>query len=104
MDITFVVGCARSGTSILGELISKHDKVMYVYEEPIWRRKAETDHHAVTLGDISKANRSKLRKWFKMYKRKGKIVVEKNPRHIVRVPFIKTIFPGKHSTCNENMI
>ena len=88
MDITFVVGCARSGTSIFGELIRAHPNVMYVYEEPIWRKLAETDHHAVTVDDIAKPKRGKLRKWFKMYKRKGKVVVEKNPRHIVRVPFV----------------
>jgi len=93
MDITFVVGCARSGTSILGDLINQHARIMYVYEEPIWRKLAETDSHAVTVHDIPQKNRGKLRRWFKMYKRKNKIVVEKNPRHIVRVPFIKSIFP-----------
>lgn len=93
MDITFITGCARSGTSILGELVEAHPKVMYAYEEHIWRKMAETDHHAVTVDDISIEKQKKLRKWMKMYKRKNKIVVEKNPRHIVRVPFVKSIFP-----------
>lgn len=93
MDIVFITGCARSGTSILGELVESHPRVMYVYEERIWRTLGETDHHAVTTDDISSKNMIKLRKWMKMYKRKNKIVVEKNPRHIVRVPFIKHIFP-----------
>ena len=93
MEIAFVVGCARSGTSILGELLRAHPRVMYVYEEPIWRQFAETDHHAVTIHDIPDKHKLKLRRWMKMYKRKNKIVIEKNPRHIVRVPFIKSLFP-----------
>lgn len=93
MNITFIVGCARSGTSILGELVESHPKVMYVYEERIWRVLGETSHHAVTPEDIPRKNMVKLRKWMKMYKRKNKVVVEKNPRHVVRVPFIKHIFP-----------
>lgn len=93
MNITFIVGCARSGTSILGELCEAHPRVMYVYEEHIWRRLAETDHHAVTVDDITDKNRLKLKKWMRMYKRKNKAVVEKNPRHVVRIPFMKSVFP-----------
>lgn len=93
MDIAFIVGCARSGTSILGELVGIHPRVMYAYEEPIWRKLAETDNHAVSVDDISPHRRKKLREHMKHYKRKNKIVVEKNPRHVVRVPFVKSIFP-----------
>ena len=93
MEIVFIVGCARSGTSIFGELFESHPNIMYVFEERIWRTLGEIDHHAVTPEDIPSKNMVKLRKWMKMYKRKNKIVVEKNPRHIVRVPFIKHIFP-----------
>ena len=32
MNLAFVVGCARSGTSILGELIASHPEVNYVFE------------------------------------------------------------------------
>ena len=102
MDITFIVGCARSGTSILGELIRAHPRVMYVYEEPIWKL-AEGDSHRVDIDDVNPKHRGKIRKWLKMYKRPNKIVVEKNPRHAVRVPLLKGMTAGRFF-CGENNV
>ncbi len=37
MNIALIVGCARSGTSILGELIASHPEVKYIFEaHHIW--------------------------------------------------------------------
>lgn len=92
MEIIFITGCSRSGTSILGELFSPHPGINYLFEENIWRTRAMTDHNAVTVDDIPVEDMLRLRRRMKEYKRPGRIVMEKNPRHIVHLPFLKHIF------------
>lgn len=95
MKITFITGCARSGTSILGELISAHPEVNYVYEEKVWKKitNVRDGSHVVSIKDITPQKKAKLRSWMACYKKGNKMIVEKNPRHIVRLPLLKSIFP-----------
>ena len=51
MNIALIIGCARSGTSILGELVSAHPDVKYIFEaHPIWELAAlgENDSHRLS--------------------------------------------------------
>ena len=58
MDYIFIVGCPRSGTSILGELVACHRKVKYFFEtRNVWqkervdpvREQSENDLHSHRL-------------------------------------------------------
>ena len=94
---TFLLGCARSGTSILGETIAAHPRVAYLFEaSQIWNRLVpETADHRLTAEaattDIAPAiyraladARSGL---------SGELLVEKNPKHVIRIPFLDALFP-----------
>lgn len=89
MAIVFIIGCARSGTSILGELVASHPDVTYFFEEHrLWQGNRPPDHDRWTepIGRDVK----RIRAYFN---HKGRLVVEKCPRNTLRVPFLKTVFP-----------
>lgn len=86
MKIAFITGSSRSGTSILGELIASHQQVSYVFEEPVWKKMEDKN-------TVDEKKKIKLRNWMNCYAKGDKIIVEKNPRHIVKLPLLKQIFP-----------
>jgi len=86
MKIAFITGSSRSGTSILGELVASHPGVNYVFEEHVWK-KLELEQK------VSQEKQKKLRNWMLCYRKGDKMIVEKNPRHIVKIPLLKSIFP-----------
>ncbi len=95
MKIGLVIGCARSGTSILGELIAAHEHVKYIYEaHEVWEigglgigeSHRLTAEHATP--DVVAAIRGKFEEQFD-----GRMIVEKCPRNSLRVPYIHRIFP-----------
>ena len=95
MKIAFITGSSRSGTSILGEMVAAHPDVSYVYEEEVWKKLVNENNgsHVVSVKDVTDQKKQKLRSWMNCYKKDDKIIVEKNPRHIARLPLIKAIFP-----------
>jgi len=95
-DSAFVVGCARSGTSILGELIASHPTVKYVFEaHEIWERagSGEGDSHRLTAAYASPAVIRSIRDWFELERGSARLLVEKNPRNSLRIPFLRAVFP-----------
>jgi hypothetical protein len=96
MNLVFVVGCARSGTSILGELISSHPDVKYIFEaHSIWEigGMGENESHRLTEKHAVKQVKTEIIQWFQQQNNDSKILVEKNPRNILRIPYVKEIFP-----------
>jgi hypothetical protein len=96
MRICFIVGCARSGTSILGELIASHPNVRYIFEaHPIWELGGTgvNESHRLTAEHVVPGVREQIRSWFQNQANEPYLLVEKNPRNILRVPYIKEIFP-----------
>lgn len=95
MKIAFIVGSSRSGTSILGELIASHPETNYVFEEEVWKKlvSKKDGSHVVSVKEVDDQKKKKLRSWMACYKKGEKIIIEKNPRHIVHLPLIKDIFP-----------
>jgi hypothetical protein len=98
-SMAFVVGCARSGTSILGELIAAHPSVKYVFEATkVWEsigRRADGSHR-LTHADASWRVRPRIRRQFARYHgpcEAGGLVVEKCPRNTLRIPFLHRVFP-----------
>jgi len=96
MNIALIIGCARSGTSILGELLSSHPDVRYIFEaHNIWEiaGPGENNSHRLTQGHATPCVIKSVRKWFLSQQGSARLLVEKNPRNILRVPYIKKIFP-----------
>jgi hypothetical protein len=92
----FIIGCARSGTSILGEAIAEHPRVTYVFEASAWRGLDEGRPHdrlerADATPGLSQAYREALAS--ALEGSQGDVIVEKNPRHVLRIPFLDAVFP-----------
>lgn len=101
LPVAFVFGCARSGTSILGELIASHPGVHYVFEaSKIWESagSGEGESHRLTKDHATARTRRRIQKYFlREYEtgagRPGQILVEKCPRNCLRIPFLRGIYP-----------
>jgi LPS sulfotransferase NodH len=96
LNIFFIIGCARSGTSILGEIIASHPSVKYIFEaHDVWETagKGENDSHRLTEVHVDQSVEKRLREWVETQIEQNKLLVEKNPRHTLRIPFIRRIFP-----------
>lgn len=95
MRIALIIGCARSGTSILGELIAAHEDVNYIFEaHEVWERggQGHDESHRLTEEHATRKVTKKIRKWFEKQD-DGRLIVEKCPRNTLRVPYIRAIFP-----------
>ncbi len=94
---TFVVGCARSGTSILGEAIAAHPRVTYLYEaSAIWNRALPgRPDHRLTRSDASPEAAARVRRELaeRIADPRRDRLVEKNPKHTLRIPFLDAVFP-----------
>ncbi len=115
MNIAFIIGCARSGTSIVGELLGAHEDVLYVFEaHNVWEiaPPPPDGSHRLLSKDATPTIRGAIRKVFTelLARSSKKIIVEKCPRNALRVPYVRTIFPeaklihvirdGKDVTCS----
>lgn len=99
LEVVFIVGCARSGTSILGESIGAQPEVSYIYEgSPLWRRAfPDRSDDRLSPGDADDRGAVELvaHEFRKTRDREGtRIVVEKNPKHTLRIGFLDRAFPG----------
>ncbi len=104
----FIIGCGRSGTTILGISLSKHKKITYLNEPrhlwfsafpetDIWTSKARSRNGKLVLTeadfDFKKSKKlSRLFRFATIVKRKP-ILVEKLPINNFRLKFIQKIFP-----------
>jgi protein-tyrosine sulfotransferase len=96
INIALIIGCARSGTSILGELIASHPEVKYVFEaHDVWELAGQGayDSHRLVAEHATPEIRKRIREWFRKRQGSATLVVEKTPRNVLRVPFIRAIFP-----------
>ena len=93
----FIIGAARSGTTMLGELISKHPDVAFWLEPKyIWRyAKAHSEDDIRSADEADRRTKNYIRKkFFKFTERKSKKrFVEKTPSNVFRISFINEIFP-----------
>ena len=96
MNIALIMGCARSGTSILGELIGSHPDVRYKHEaHSIWNKAGlgENDSHRLLASHANDKIKRKIRRRFEYAKGQAEFLAEKCPRSVLRVPFIRDVFP-----------
>jgi len=96
LPIALLVGCARSGTSILGEAIAAHPAVKYIFEpHDVWEQAGlgENGSHRLTATDATPAVSQRIRSWFAAQQGTARLVVDKTPRNALRVPFVRVVFP-----------
>lgn len=93
----FLVGCARSGTSILGEAIAAHPRVAYLFEaSSIWNTLVPArDDHRLTAEDATSPVATAIYRALAEARTglPGDVFVEKNPKHVIRIPFLHALFP-----------
>jgi hypothetical protein len=93
----FIIGAARSGTTMLGEILSRHPQVAYWLEPKyIWRFGQASAKHDIRTGEnLDPKVKRYIRESFSRYLQKsGKTrFVEKTPSNVFRIEFIKEIFP-----------
>lgn len=93
----FLVGCARSGTSIFGEALAAHPRVAYLFEaSSIWNTLVpERDDHRLTAEDATPEVAAAIYEALADARRelRGDVLVEKNPKHVIRIPFLHALFP-----------
>lgn len=105
----FIIGCGRSGTTILGTVLSKNKHITYLNEPrhlwftafpetDIWTSKAAIRNGKLVLtgADADSAKSEKLRRLFRFetVKSRKPVLVEKLPINNFRLQFIHKIFPA----------
>ena len=94
-NVIFIIGCARSGTSIFGELLNSHPDIVYLGEklQSFWHGFSPTpDHHEQDAEHVTAEIADKARHKMKALS-KGCIIVDKVPPNALRLPFLASIFP-----------
>ena len=104
----FIIGCGRSGTTILGTILSMHGKVTYLNEPRklwtaaypktnIWKndRSGNRGNLSLTAADTERRSSKRLSRLFRFETIKtGKpVLIEKLPANSFRLQFIRKIFP-----------
>jgi len=93
-------GNFRSGTTLLHKLISAHPDVVSLYEPVgLWLyADPSREHDEFEAQDATDKVKQYIRNWFLKYQQQNgnRIVVEKTPHNILRIPYIRAIFPEAH--------
>ncbi len=101
---TYLIGCGRSGTTVLGRMISRHPTVRYLFEPNA--RWAVVDPRTdflqlyvpgparVMMGAelVSASTRARFQATFRPYGRK--VLVDKSPTNSLRVDYLEELAPG----------
>jgi hypothetical protein len=92
-----VFGNTRSGTTIVQDLIAQHPGVVAWYEpRNLWQfADPGRDHDELDAADASEKVKRYIRKKFTSFQRRsgGRRIVEKTPVNILRIPYVREIFP-----------
>jgi hypothetical protein len=99
----FIIGCGRSGTTLLGELFAKHPEISYLYEpahlwaavDPITdsRQLYSRGEHRCLLDASSATVRAQLRFRRLMSPPTGLTLAEKSPANALRIDYLESIAP-----------
>lgn len=105
-NFTFIIGCGRSGTTILGDILSLHPDIRYFFEPwHLWRvvdRRTDVLHlfgqhdSHILMGAESYTPTAQYR--FKQLFLKGvsgkKLFIEKTPHNAMRIGYLETLVPN----------
>ena len=97
MNIAFICGSPRSGTTILSEILDRHPQIQEWYEPYyIWAYHFDIRSNDIWIDDdlTDKALRS-IRREFKIFTEKSgaRLVLDKSPGHALNIKIISKIFP-----------
>jgi hypothetical protein len=93
----FIIGAARSGTTLIGDILKRHKDIAYWVEPKyIWRYRNASSSTDIRKGKeatlaVQKYIHSKFSNYVKQCKKKR--FMEKTPSNCFRIPFIYKIFP-----------
>jgi hypothetical protein len=96
-NIAFILGCSRSGTNALGDVLDSHSQMKYWFEPYfVWDRyfrDAKDDvrlakHYTPEVANSIKKEFSRFQKRFQC-----DLVLDKSPRNSLKIPFIRKMFP-----------
>jgi glycosyltransferase involved in cell wall biosynthesis len=104
--MAFIIGCGRSGTTILGDILSLHRDVHYYFEPwHLWRVVDERtdvlnlfgrkDSHIIMDAEFNTpATQCRFRRLFGWGLWKDKIILEKTPHNAMRIGYLEAIAPN----------
>jgi len=96
-NLAFIIGSARSGTTILGELLDCHPDIMQWYEPYyLWRKYFLCkDSEVWKPEEFNEQVKRIVQEEHKLFQKKSgkKVVVEKMPSHSFNIEYILKIFP-----------
>jgi len=108
-NIAFIVGCGRSGTTILGKTLANHSQIKYLNERrdlwtnaypelDIWSNQAKTNKGKLYFGSAD-AEESKSKELHKLFSNElilsnKELLLDKIPINSFRLEFIDKIFPS----------
>ena len=110
----FILGCGRSGTTIIGKSLSLHPDIAYLNEPrllwsecypqtDIWSTDTEKVDGTMVLteADVDSGKSRKLKALFdfEMRRKRGRVLVEKTPVNNFRTSFLNEIFPQAKYIC-----
>ncbi|MFB6345792.1 MAG: sulfotransferase [bacterium] len=95
-DFFFVIGSPRSGTKILRDTIGSHPDVKTTDSplEDVWTYgQADTDHDSYKAEQLTSQIKRNIRNEFNQKSSGASMFVEKNVRHSLRIPYVRSVFP-----------
>jgi len=107
--VSFILGCGRSGTTILGKLLGSHDEVCYLFEPyHMWRAilpatdmiqlygdneaRCKIDGDLITETEIQRFNAC-IHQELNRRGKNSRRVLEKTPINAMRIPMLNTLSP-----------
>lgn len=93
----FIVGSPRSGTTVLGDILDRHERISQWYEPYfVWDHHfRDADHDQRTEQDATPPVIRQISRDFHRYRKYmgSRIIVDKSPRNSLKIPFVRKIFP-----------
>jgi LPS sulfotransferase NodH len=97
MEVVFVIGAPRSGTTVLQNILNCHSKIVAWYEPYyLWREYFRDRGNEIwSANDLNEKSLFKIRQEFQRYANKAQkpIVLDKSPGHVFNLKIIQAIFP-----------
>jgi hypothetical protein len=96
-NYVFIVGCGRSGTTFLGDVLGRHPEILNWYEPDfIWNwHTGNLESDVRTEAHLTEKGKWFIRREFSLFKYKSgaKFIIDKSPLNSFKIPYILGVFP-----------